>query len=61
MMEQWKSVRSPPLEEEGVTETTCDELMTTPTPHPSVAPEQGEGREIMNEVKPEKMGGVWGR
>jgi len=30
MLEQRKSVRSPHLEEEGVTETMCDELTATP-------------------------------
>ena len=33
-MEQGKSVRSPPPEEEGAAETTCDELTTTPIPRP---------------------------
>ena len=28
------SVRSPPPEGEGAVETTCDELTTTPIPHP---------------------------
>jgi len=32
MLEQGKSVRNPPFEKEGVTETTCDELTTTPSP-----------------------------
>jgi len=31
-LEQGKSVRSPPPEEEGVAETTCDELITVPIP-----------------------------
>jgi len=30
MLEQGKSVRSPLPEEEGVAQTTCDELTTTP-------------------------------
>jgi len=29
-------VRSPPTEEEGAVETTCDELSATPIPHPPV-------------------------
>jgi len=29
MLEQGRSVRSPTLEEEGVAETTCDELTAT--------------------------------
>ena len=33
-LEQGKSVRSPPPEEEGAAETTCDELTTTPIPRP---------------------------
>lgn len=32
-LEQGKSVRSSPPEEEGTTETTCDELGTIPVPH----------------------------
>lgn len=34
MMEQGKSLRSPPPEEEQAAETTCDELSTTPIPLP---------------------------
>jgi len=34
-LEQGKSVRSHPPEEEGVAERTCDELTATPIPHPS--------------------------
>jgi len=33
-LEQGKSVRSPPSEEEGVAEKTCDELTITPIPCP---------------------------
>ena len=29
-------MRSPPPEEEGAAETMCDELTTTPIPHPPV-------------------------
>jgi len=36
MLEQGNSVRSPPPEEEGAAETTCDELTITPIPCPSV-------------------------
>jgi len=32
-LEQWKSVRSLPSEEEGAAETTCDELTITPISH----------------------------
>jgi len=34
MLEQWKSVWSLPPEEEGATETMCDELTITPIPQP---------------------------
>ena len=34
-LEQGKSVRSPPLEEERVAETNCDKLTTTPIPCPT--------------------------
>ena len=33
-MEQGKSVRSPPPEEEGAVQTTCDELTITQILHP---------------------------
>jgi len=33
-LEQGQSVRSPPPEEEGAAETTCDELTAVPIPHP---------------------------
>ena len=42
MLEQGKSVRSPPPEEEGAAETTCDELTVTPIPRPSVPLGEGE-------------------
>ena len=32
MLEQGQSMRSPPPEEEGAAETTCDELIATPIP-----------------------------
>jgi len=53
-------VRSPPPEEEGVAETTCDELTTTPIPHP---PALLGGRRERNgsEAEPGKKGGVGGR
>jgi len=41
-LERGKSVRSPPPEEEGVAETTCDELTITPIPHPPVPLREGE-------------------
>jgi len=33
ILELRKSVRSPPSEEEGAAETTCDKLTSTPIPH----------------------------
>jgi len=38
MLEQGKTVRSPPPEEEGAAETMCDELTVTPIPRPSALP-----------------------
>ena len=49
MLEQGKSVRSPPPEEEGAGETTCDELTTIPISHPP-APLR-ERRKRKSEVK----------
>jgi len=43
VLEQGNNVRSPPLEEEGAAETMCDELTTTPMPHPPHR-SGGEGR-----------------
>jgi len=51
-------VRSRPPEEEGVADTTCDELTTIPI---SLCHLQGGGREIGSEVEPGKKGGVAGR
>ncbi|GAB0186735.1 AN1-type zinc finger protein 5-like [Grus japonensis] len=56
MLEQGKSVRSPPPEEEGAAETACDELTTTPVPHPPVLL---RGRRE-SKVKPGKKGEVEG-
>ena len=36
MLEQGNDERSPPLEDEEVAETTCDELTATPIPCPPV-------------------------
>ena len=47
-----------PPEEEGAAETTCDELTTTPIPHPPVLLALLGGREIGSEVKPWKKGGL---
>ena len=44
MLEQGKSVRSPPPEEEGAAETMCDELTQTPFPIP-LCRSGGGGRE----------------
>ncbi|KAK4810807.1 LOW QUALITY PROTEIN: hypothetical protein QYF61_008779 [Mycteria americana] len=55
MLEQGRSVRSPPPEKEGAAETTCDELTTTPLPR-SPEPTWGEEVEkIGSKVKPAIM------
>ena len=43
-LEQGKSVRSPPEEEEGAAETMCDELTVTPIRGPRVPLRRGGGR-----------------
>jgi len=60
MVEKGKSVRSPPPQEEGAAETTCDELTATPIPHPPALLEEGRERNG-SEVEPRKKGGVEGR
>jgi len=55
-----ESVRSPPPEEEGATEATCDELTATPIPHPS-APLRGKRERNRSEVEPGKKGEVGAR
>ena len=45
ILEPRKSVKSPPPEEEGAAETTCDELTVTPIPRPSVPLGEGEEAE----------------
>jgi len=50
-------VRSPPPEEEGAAETTCDELTVTPIPHPPV-PLGGRRKRNRSEAEPGKKGGV---
>ena len=54
MLEQGKSVRSSPPEEEGVTETTCDGLTATPIPCPSALLLGQELEKIRSEVEPRK-------
>jgi len=55
-----RGVRSPPAEEEGAAETTCDGLTVTPTRHPPAL--LGRRRERnRSEVEPGKRGGVGGR
>ena len=44
MLEQGKSVRSPPPDKEGAAET-CDELTQTPIPRPPALLGRGGGRE----------------
>jgi len=60
MLEQGQSVRSPPPEEEGAAETTCDELTVTPIPRPP-APLEGRRQRNGSEAEPRKKGGVGGR
>jgi len=59
-LEQGKSVRSPPHEEEGAAETTCDELTITPIPRPP-APLGGRRRRNGNEAEPRKKERARGR
>ena len=59
-LEQGKSVRSPPPEEEGAAETTCDELTATPVPIP-LRPSRGGGRGIGSKAEPAKKGGGGGK
>jgi len=55
-LEQGRSVRRPPAEEEGAAETKCDELTITPFPHPPV-PLGGSRRERNGmEVEPMEEG-----
>jgi len=58
MLEQGKSVRSPPSEEEGVAETTCDELTAVPFPCPPVPLLGEEVEKIGSKVEPRKNRGV---
>jgi len=57
-LEQRKSVRSPPTEEEGAAETTCDELTVTPVPV-SLSCSEGGGREMGVKLSPGRREG-WG-
>jgi len=60
MMEQGKSVRSPPPEEEGAAETMCDELTVTPIPRPPLPLRVGGGgREMGVKLTPGRREG-WG-
>jgi len=47
-------------EEEGAAETKCDELTTTPIPHPPALLRGEEAENIGRKGKPEKKGGVGG-
>ena len=60
MLEQGKSVRSPPPEEEGAAETACDGLTAAPIPIP-LRRCRGGGRGIGSKAEPGKKGGVGGR
>ena len=58
-LEQGKSVRSPPPEEEGASETTCDELTATPIPRPPVLLGREEVEESGAKLSPGRREG-WG-
>jgi len=60
VLKQGQSVRSLAAEEEGAAETTCDELIAIPTPHPPARVGGRGGREIGSEVEPGKKEGVGG-
>jgi len=60
MLELGQSVRSPPPEEEGAAETTCDELTAAPIPRPP-ALLRGKRERTGSEAEPGKKGGVGGR
>jgi len=51
-LEQRRSARSPPPEEEGAAETVCDELNTTPIPRPPVPLGEGGSRETGMKLSP---------
>jgi len=52
-------VRSPPPEEEGAADTTCDELTAAPIPRPPV-PLGGRRERNGREAEPGKKGEGWG-
>ena len=54
-------MRSPPPEEEGAAETTCDELTITPISPSSYAVQGEKVEKTWSEVKPRKRGGVGAR
>jgi len=60
MLEQGKSVRSLPPEEEGVAERACDELTAAPIHRPPV-PHGGRRERNGSEAELGKKGGVGGR
>jgi len=60
-LEQRKSVRSLSSEEEGATETVCDELTIIPIPHPPALLGAGGGRETGVKLSPGRRGGVGGK
>ena len=55
MLEQGKSVKNPPPEEEGAAETMGDELTATPIPCPQHRC-GGGGKEIRSKAEPRKKG-----
>jgi len=58
-LEQGQTVKSPPPEEEGVAETTCDQLTVTSIPHPPALLGGGGGREMGVKLSLGRMEG-WG-
>jgi len=60
-LEQGKSVRSLPPEEEGAAETMCNEMTTAPIRHPPVLLRAGRRERNGSEVEPGKKGGIWGK
>lgn len=56
----WSTGRSPPPEEEGATETICEELSTNPIPCLPAQLREEEVEKIRSEIEPEKKGAVGG-
>jgi len=56
MLEQGKSVSSPPPEEEGAPKTICDEMTSTPIPRPPYTTREEAIEKIGHEVEPGEGG-----